>query len=277
MNTTFKYMTFNSSCSYAGLANMLLRYGVDTQDREIARDMKLPFLFAYEEDEYRAGPMLQGAQWFNLYLHPRGLEMRETEVPAQSVAAYLRRQRTAMLGIRGIENGKHAVVYIGNKQEKLLFLNNKWERADAPTQLLLTEQALLSYLDDKVIIATLATVTPCKVDIISRMRRSIMILQQNAREICMLCQETMPVAVLRSRMDSLFRALLLDGITMLNLLGESDLVARLLPLQRGLLNAVRNEPEACVFLGDYLSPDALTAAAQAYAARIQREIDNMGN
>ena len=106
MNTTFKYMTFNSSCSYAGLANMLLRYGVDTQDREIARDMKLPFLFAYEEDEYRAGPMLQGAQWFNLYLHPRGLEMRETEVPAQSVAAYLRRQRTAMLGIRGIENGK---------------------------------------------------------------------------------------------------------------------------------------------------------------------------
>lgn len=82
MNTTFKYMTFNSSCSYAGLANMLLRYGVDTQDREIARDMKLPFLFACEEDEYRAGPMLQGAQWFNLYLHPRGLEMRETEVPA---------------------------------------------------------------------------------------------------------------------------------------------------------------------------------------------------
>ena len=215
MNTTFKYMTFNSSCSYAGLANMLLRYGVDTQDREIARDMKLPFLFAYEEDEYRAGPMLQGAQWFNLYLHPRGLEMRETEVPAQSVAAYLRRQRTAMLGIRGIENGKHAVVYIGNKQEKLLFLNNKWERADAPTQLLLTEQALLSYLDDKVIIATLAPVAPCTVDIISRMRRSITVLQQNAREICMLCQETMPVAVLRSRMDSLFRALLLDGMVFL--------------------------------------------------------------
>ena len=239
--------------------------------------MKLPFLFAYEEDEYRAGPMLQGAQWFNLYLHPRGLEMRETEVPAQSVAAYLRRQRTAMLGIRGIENGKHAVVYIGNKQEKLLFLNNKWERADAPTQLLLTEQALLSYLDDKVIIATLAPVAPCTEDIISRMRHSITVLQQNAREICMLCQEKMSVAVLRSRMDSLFRALLLDGITMLNLLGESDLVARLLPLQRGLLDAVRNEPEANVSLGDYLSPDALTAAAQAYAARIQREIDNMGN
>ena len=73
------------------------------------------------------------------------------------------------------------------------------------------------------------------------------------------------------------RALLLDGITMLNLLGESDLVARLLPLQRGLLDAVRNEPEANVSLGDYLSPDALTAAAQAYAARIQREIDSMKN
>lgn len=97
MNTTFKYMTFNSSCSYAGLANMLLRYGVDTQDREIARDMKLPFLFACEEDEYRAGPMLQGAQWFNLYLHPRGLGNAGDRGTDQALAAYLRPQRTAML------------------------------------------------------------------------------------------------------------------------------------------------------------------------------------
>ena len=46
MADAIKYMTFNSSCSYAGLANMLLRYGVDTQDREIALAAKLPFLFA---------------------------------------------------------------------------------------------------------------------------------------------------------------------------------------------------------------------------------------
>ena len=42
-----KYMTFNSSCSYAGLANLLSFYGVDIEDREIALQMGLPFLFDY--------------------------------------------------------------------------------------------------------------------------------------------------------------------------------------------------------------------------------------
>ena len=40
-----KYMTFNSSCSYAGIANMLEQDGVNTTDREIALGMKLPYLF----------------------------------------------------------------------------------------------------------------------------------------------------------------------------------------------------------------------------------------
>jgi len=46
---TMKYMTFNSSCSYAGVANMLAQYGIDTYDRTIAQKMKLPYLFARED------------------------------------------------------------------------------------------------------------------------------------------------------------------------------------------------------------------------------------
>ena len=53
-----KYMTFNSSCSYAGVANMLEQYGVDVEDRIIALGMKLPYLFAQEGGVYMAGPML---------------------------------------------------------------------------------------------------------------------------------------------------------------------------------------------------------------------------
>lgn len=54
-----KYMTFNSSCSYAGLANLLAFYDIDVGDREIALDMGLPYLFAKEQEKYLAGPMLQ--------------------------------------------------------------------------------------------------------------------------------------------------------------------------------------------------------------------------
>ena len=106
-----KYMTFNSSCAYAGVANMLEQYGVDTDDRSIAMGMKLPYLFSY-----------QNAEWFNLFLIPQGFEMCEIELPAEQVADYLKKQKTAMLGFRMNENNKHAVVYIGSHDGKLVFL-----------------------------------------------------------------------------------------------------------------------------------------------------------
>ena len=46
-----KYMTFNASCAYAGLANIPERFGIETEDREIALAMGLPYLFA-KEGEY---------------------------------------------------------------------------------------------------------------------------------------------------------------------------------------------------------------------------------
>ena len=46
-----KYMTFNASCAYAGLANIPERFGIETEDREIALAMGLPYFFA-KEGEY---------------------------------------------------------------------------------------------------------------------------------------------------------------------------------------------------------------------------------
>ena len=273
MACPIKYMTFNSSCSYAGLANMLLRFGVDTQDREIALSAMLPFLFAYEEGEYRTGPMLQSAQWFNLYLHPRGLSICEKKLPAGEVAAYLRRQRTAMLGLHGLGSGKHAVVYVGSEQEKLLFINNKREHSDVPAQLILTPEELTARMDDTAMVAVLERIPPCETDIADRMRRSLPVLRQNTAEICALCEGKTTAAALRGQLDRLFRALLLDGITMLELLEEQALAAQLRPLQQGRLRAVRQEADAPVCLRDYLPPEALTAAAAAYARRIEAEID----
>ena len=78
------YMTFNSSCSYAGVANMLAQYHFAVDDRTIAMDMRLPYLFTYEDGIYMAGPMLQSADWFNLYLNPVGFHMIETAVSAEA-------------------------------------------------------------------------------------------------------------------------------------------------------------------------------------------------
>ena len=56
---------------------MLEQYGVDATDCSIAMSMKLPYLFSCKDGVYMAGPMLQSAEWFNLFLHPIGFEMIE--------------------------------------------------------------------------------------------------------------------------------------------------------------------------------------------------------
>ena len=269
-----KYMTFNSACSYAGVANMLARFGVDTEDCTIALNMKLPYLFAHEDGVYMAGPMLQSAQWFNLYLHPIGFEFIEREVPSAQIGAYLRRQETAMLGLRVDDTGKHAVVYIGNQGDTLTFLNNKWEHTDAPERLTLSEEQLSSRLSDTATVATLNRVAPRAVDLRSRMENSIAVIRRNLAEIHAVCRCEATAGQLRQRLNTLFRPLLLDGITMLQLVGETALADQFSSLQRGLLAALKQPPDKAFLLSEYLPADELTSAAERYVRLIQNELSN---
>lgn len=264
-----KYMTFNSSCTYAGVANILEQYGVDTDDRSIALGMKLPYLFSYEDGIYMAGPMLQSTDYFNLYLNPIGFEMTEKEIPAEQVPAYLKQQKTAMLGLQVDERGKHAAVYIGRQDGKLLFLNNKWKHTDAPEQITFTEEELLAQISTSAMIATLAPITPKAVDLPSKIRNSVAVIRHNLSEIQELCSREESVGQLRSRLNTLFRPLLLDGITMLNLLGEVDLVQKFSGVQRAFLNVLRQDPSTVVRLDDQIPMDELVSATESYVQLIQ--------
>ena len=265
-----KYMTFNSSCSYAGVANMLEQHGVDSDDRSIAIRIKLPYLFSHENGVYMAGPMLQSADWFNLYLNPIGFNMVEKEVLAEQVPTYLMQQKTAMLGLQVDESGKHAVVYTGQQDGKLLFLNNKWEHTIAPEQIALSEDELVSQISNSVMIATLDSITPKTVDLLSKIRNSVAVIRQNLLEIQIICSREESVGQLRSRLNTLFRPLLLDGITMLNLLGEGELAQRFSSLQCSFLNALKQNADMKIKLGDYLNVNELDNAAREYIRLIEQ-------
>lgn len=258
-----KYMTFRASCSFAGIANMLSHFGVDTEDRTIALGMGLPWLFAREDGCYLAGPMLQSARWFNLYLHPIGFHMEENRIPRNQAAAYLRGQPQAMLGLR-VASGKHAVVFRGTQENSLVFLNNKWQHTDEPETLVLTEAELLERIDDPVMIATLHPITPEPADTVPLRQESCTVLRENLAEICRVCDRPATVGALRNNMDRLFRALLLDGITMLELAVESALARQFTQLQAALLCALRQAPDSIIRLGDYLSTEDLERAVEAY-------------
>lgn len=264
-----KYMTFNSSCSYAGLANMLEQFGIDTTDRDIALGMNLPYLFSCCDGAYLAGPMLQEAQWFDLYLNPMGFRLVEEAIAAENVADYLKLQKTAMLGISTENAGKHAVVYTATASERLVFLNNKRDFEDSPDEIYLTEEELKQKIEPKTVVATLQPITPKSVCFTDKLQMSISVLQMNLSEIIKVCYKEACVDHLRGKLNTLFRALLLDGITMLHLIGETELAQSFERLQCGLLSALRQNPDQCIYLKDYLSTQKLQESVDKYISLIQ--------
>lgn len=258
-----KYMTFNSSCSYAGLANMLSYHGIDTTDRDIALDMELPCFLAYEDGSYLAGPSLQSAKWFDLYLNPRGFSLIETPVEKEDAPRFLRKQSCAMLGILMENSGKHAVVFTGMEGGRFRFLNNKWEQEPSPDTLLLTEDELLSRLDSTCIVAVLQPISPRPAPIRERVAQSLALWAQYEQALVETCAQTRSTGELRSLLNPLFRPLLLDGITMMELVGNTGLHARLTALQRSFLTALRSQ-EPTLRLADHLPMDDLRAAMEEY-------------
>ena len=234
-----KYMTFNSSCAYAGLANMLERFGIETEDREIALAMGLPYLFAKEEGAYCTGPMLQTADWFHLYLRPRGIQMTETRVDRAAVGGFLKSASCAMLGIAVPSGGRHAVVYTGMKEGRYGFLNNKRRNSPEPENFLLTEEELAARLGDRTVIATLEKAKPKSVELTGYFQASIGVLWELKEEISAFCGEERSPQELAKARDRLFRAVFLDAVTMLELIGEEELGARLRLFQRQLLDILK--------------------------------------
>lgn len=263
-----KYMHFNSSCAYAALANMAESRGLDTEDYEIALEMKLPFLFAKDADGYMSGPMLQSSAWFNLWLLPHGWMMNETRMDRVQVCGFLRRHEDAMLGIK-TPNGKHAVVYRGYELG-YSFLNPIRE-GDEPTAFLhYDEPTLLEKLDREVMVATLHPTEKMVVSLLPYLEESVSVLEENVAAIeTFACVKHVPEEY-NEALNTLFRPLLLDGISMLELVKENNLAETLRELQGELMGFMRSNRTGC--LSDALDIQKLKAAAKQYERLIVQAI-----
>ncbi|MBR3841058.1 MAG: hypothetical protein IKM20_07985 [Erysipelotrichales bacterium] len=145
-----KYMHFNSSCSYAGLANMLALQNYDTEDYKIALEMGLPYFIRYDinSNYYQAGAMLQSKEWFELYLKPRGFRYIEKVYSKDQLITNLR--SGMMFGIQATLNSKHAIVFIKEEQGIYSFLNNKWEESSEEEYIYLKASELLEKVPENI-------------------------------------------------------------------------------------------------------------------------------
>lgn len=263
-----KYMTFNASCSYAGLANLLDWYGVDVEDRVIALKIELPYLFAREGRRYLSGPMLQGAEWFDLYLHPIGFTFIERRLERAEVCSFLKDHPPAMLGLHVTPESKHAVVYTGGGGGEYCFINNKRQDSTEPETIRLTETALLSRLDKTVVVGMLEKIGPRPSALHDRLAGSPGVLLALQSEINDFCTQQQTPAAQAAALNDLFRPLLLDGITMLELLEDTEPAASLRTVRAQLLPLIRAGRPA--ILSESIDLSLLNTSIRAYHSRIEQ-------
>lgn len=265
-----KYMTFNSSCPYAALSNMLVNFGIDTTDREIVLKMKLPYMFDLKNGVFMSGPMLQSEEWFNLYLNPLGLKFVEITLHKDLVPNYLRKTKTAMLGIKLDNGNKHAIIYQRNCNNILFFLNNKRKNDNTPDEISFVDNELINRLDDLVTIGTLVKIKPIDVNINSKLETSIIVLGKNLEEIKKMSDTPLTPNKIKEKLNTLFRPLFLDSIDMLKLINEIDLAKGYKKLQDELMLLLRKNNDGLIKLKDYISMKELEVLTNKYLNLIKR-------
>lgn len=263
-----KYMHFKASCSYAALAEIMGIIGVDTEDYKIALEINLPWLFSKEDGAFISGPMLQGAKWFNLWLLPRGYRIVEETVNREMVCDYLLTRKPAMLGIQ-TPYGKHAVVFTKH-DGKYHFINPTHENSGEHTELSFSEEELLSSVDQEIVVGFVVPTEAVPQTMTPLLKDSISVIRENCAAIEVFASEKHDPNAYIPMMNTLFRPLFLDGITMLELAGETALAQEFTALQlqfMAFMHGTRKDT-----LRETLSLDRLHCLTERYAHLIERQI-----
>ena len=272
-----KYMTFNSSCSYAGLANMLEKKGIDVEDYEIALEMKLSFMIDKNEDGYIVGPMLQQKKWFDIFLNKYGYEITEEWLDRADVFDYLQGKDTAKLGIR-MDNGRlhyHAVIYKGTEEGKAIFINNKHEGGSDPDEFRFTAKELQERVRDKTVVATLTAAEAKTIDFKPLLEQSIKNIQDLQKDMIDFCSAKHSNQEILEKEFGLFRPLLLDGPSMMKLIGQEEIHEDMKVLQKTFVQVALKDKRNDVILADCFDMELLQCVCQRWKKLIEQEMERI--
>ncbi|MCL2007658.1 MAG: hypothetical protein FWG77_06180 [Treponema sp.] len=254
-----KYMTFNRSCSYAALANLLEKYGHNYEDHEIVKALSIPYLLLFDEQEkcYVAGAMIQSQVWFNYFLNSLGFDfIEEWFNPESAIECFDKNVKNYMLGVQISEygNSKHAVIFENKMDKKYCFLNPKRKDSTEPNYYYLEKNELdkklplnfpMAYLENNQKIL--------KFDASKQLELSLNNLDKYKNEIIQFCSKEQNVNTILEVRDALFAPLLLDILTMMELIGEDALAKDIKNIQSNFMKAIKENDS--VLLTNYITID----------------------
>ena len=176
-----------------------------------------------------------------------------------------------MLGIQ-TPQGKHAVVFTEYDGANR-FLNPTREHSVEQTELSFSEEELLALVDQETMVGTLIPAEAEPQLLTPYLTDSISVIRENCAAIEAFAAEKHDPNVYFPMMNSLFRPLLLDGITMLELAGETDLAQEFTALQKQFMAFLRGTREEA--LRETLSTDSLHDLTEQYASLIEQQIERL--
>ena len=189
-------------------------------------------------------------------------------VEREQLCSYLRSHKPAMLGIQ-TPYGKHAVVFTGF-DGKYRFMNPTHENSGEHTELSFSEEELLASVDQETMVGTVIPTEAEPQLLTPYLKNSISVIRGNCAAIEIFVAEKHDPNTYFPMMNSLFRSLLLDGITMLELAGETTLAQEFTTLQHQFMDFMRGTRREA--LQETLSLDRLHDLTERYAHLIERQI-----
>ena len=232
-----KYMHANSSCSYCAISYMMQAFGIDATDMDIVKEINLPLMFEKSDNQYNSGFMLQSKKWFDLFLNPRGLELKDVVLDKNPAVAFLKESKNVMIGLK-TPQGKHAVVLVDYNDDCFKFFNPTHEGSGEEEYLVLDLETLINSLDNKL---SIARIVPCEkksVDLKANIVESISALSFCKNDLESFVENNTTREAYRNNLD-LFRPLLLDGLTMMEIANETSLLSLMKQAQKQLLSFIR--------------------------------------
>ena len=194
--------------------------------------------------------------------------MVEEMVEREQLCSYLRAHKPVMLGIQ-TPYGKHAVVFTGF-DGKYRFMNPTHENSGEHTELSFSEEELLASVDQETTVGSVISAEAAPQLLTPYLKDSKSVIRENCADIEAFAAEKHDPNAYFSMMNRLFRPLLLDGITMLELAGETDLAQKFTALQQQFMAFMRGTREEA--LRETLSIDSLHDLTERYAHLIERQI-----
>lgn len=242
-----KYMHFNSSCSYCAISFILTSFNIEVDDIDIALKIGLPYIFAYENNGFLAGPMLQSGKYFNSFLNPLGLNLEERHVKKELLLSFLENKHCIMLGLK-TDFGKHAVVLVNHENDTYNFFNPTWQDSNQKTEINISKEELLDRVDNEIVIGEIKICQKAETNLKAIYQESIINLEKYRESVIAFINSGANREEFRKQLDILFRPLLLDGLSMMTLIGNMKMITLIKEAQTQLLDFIRGDKNLNVTL-----------------------------